>query len=82
MQFVNQHSFLLAVLVLLSLAVSILMRVRAKPGAYFTLGVAIAGIVIAWTLLRPSPTEVEDADAVQAQIGAVLPVLLVFQSPY
>jgi UPF0716 family protein affecting phage T7 exclusion len=82
MQFINQHSFLLAILFLLALAVYTLVRVQAKLGAYLLLGLALAGVVIAWALFRPSPTEVGDAAAVQAQIGAGLPVLLSFQSPY
>jgi hypothetical protein len=82
-QIVNQYSALWiagAFLVLLSL---ILFRQKPKASDFVALLVVIAGLAVAWFLLRPTQTPLmDDARTVQSMIGQGKPVLLEFQSPY
>ncbi len=80
--FINQHSFtLLGAMALLTLSV-VLLRDGPKPSDFLAIGSLAAGLVLAYLLLNPGASTERDADRVRAQIGAGVPVLLEFQSPY
>lgn len=82
LQFVNHHSLVLAALVVILLLGILLLRSRGNPLSYLGVGLLIAGMFLAWWLLRPSPTDIQDENQVLDQIGSGQAVLLEFQSPY
>ena len=78
----NQYSFLIFGLVLVGLAIYGLSRrgFRLVDGILL---IALVGLILgAWWVLHPTQSQVTDAKAVRAKIGAGTPVLLEFQSPY
>lgn len=81
-EILNQYSFLLLGVLILALAVYALFR-RGFRRFDWLLLIALAGLIFsAWWVMHPPATQVQDADAVRAKIGAGTPVLLEFQSPY
>jgi hypothetical protein len=82
MSFINQHSFLLAGAMALALLGLALFRDGVKPTDWIALGALGLGLGIAFWLLRPGPSTLNQARAVRARIGAGKPVLLMFQSNY
>lgn len=82
-QLVNQYSFLWVSGALVLLVAFLLFRKKPKATDFFALAVVLAGLVVAWFLLRPTQTPLmEDARKVHSMIGQGKPVLLEFQSPY
>ncbi len=79
----NYYSFLWIALGLTLVAALVLLTHRPTYKEFLSFGVIVAGLSVSWVILHPRQTPLmEDARAVQAQIGAGLPVLLEFQSPY
>jgi thioredoxin 1 len=61
----------------------VLFQGRPQARDFIALGVVIAGLAAAWLLLHPRQTSLlGDAKKVQSMIGAGVPVLLEFQSPF
>ena len=82
-QLVNQYSAIWIAAALMLLMVLILFRHKPKISDFVALGVVLAGLLIAWSVLHPRQTPLmDDARMVQEMIGAGKPVLLEFQSPY
>ena len=81
-QFINQHSFTLLGAMALVVLTAVLLRDGLKPSDFLAIGSLSAGLVLAFLLLNPGASTESDADRVRAQIGAEVPVLLEFQSPY
>lgn len=82
MSFFNQHSFtLVGAAALLALAVYLL-RDGARGSDWLALGALALGLGLAFLLLNPGPSTLAQAEAVQAQIGGGVPVLLEFQSVF
>lgn len=82
-QLVNQYSAIWIAAALMLLMVLILFRHKPKISDFVALGVVLAGLLIAWSVLHPRQTPLmDDAKMVQEMIGAGKPVLLEFQSPY
>jgi len=79
----NYYSFLWLALALTGVAALVLLTHHPTSKEFLSFGVIVAGLVVSWVMLHPRQTPLlEDARAVQAQIGAGRPVLLEFQSPY
>ncbi len=81
-QFINQHSFSLTGVAGLLILAIVLLRDGPKPSDFIALGALAAGLALAFLLLNPGPSTELEAQEVRAQIGAGVPVLLEFQSPY
>jgi hypothetical protein len=81
-EFINQHSFLLAGLAALGLLAFLLLRDGVSANDLVALGSLLLGFVLAYALLQPGPGADLTADQVTNQIRAGRPVLLEFQSPY
>jgi hypothetical protein len=82
MAFFNQYSFALGgAAALLALAVYLL-RDGARGPDWLALGALALGLGLAFLLLNPGPSTLARAEAVQAQIGGGVPVLLEFQSVF
>lgn len=79
---INQNSFLLAAAVALVAAAILLLRDGVRLTDLLALGALALGVWAAHALLRPRPGNSADVRSVRAQIGAGLPVLIEFQSPY
>lgn len=80
--FFNQYSFLILALALLLVAGLVLLTRKPRWNDYLAFAVILGGLIMAWSILHPHQTELEDARKVQEMIGAGTPVLLEFQSPY
>jgi len=79
----NQYSLMWMVILLLGVAGFILFRKKPRLPQVIAFFAIIAGLSIAWLVLRPTQTPLADTAAeVKARIGAGKPVLLEFQSPY
>jgi ABC-type glycerol-3-phosphate transport system permease component len=78
----NQYSYLILGALILALAVYALSRRGFRKVDWLLLIVLVGLIFAAWWVMHPTASQVEDADAVRAKIGAGTPVLLEFQSPY
>jgi hypothetical protein len=72
---------LLFTLVMLLLGVYFIRRGLNRRHALL-LGILALGMVAIWYVVRPVQTPHEDLTDLRSQIGAGLPVLLEFQSPY
>jgi hypothetical protein len=82
-QLVNQYSALWIAGAFVLLVALLLFRQKPKLQDFIALVVVVAGLFVAWLLLRPTQTPLmEDARTVQSMIGQGKPVLLEFQSPY
>jgi hypothetical protein len=82
MQFINQYSFLLTAGVAVAALLLVLWRRGLRSGDLVALGALLLGFALAFSLLRPGESTVEEAAAVHSRIGAGSPVLLELQSPY
>lgn len=81
-EILNQYSFLFLGALMIALAVYALFR-RGFHRFDWLLLVVLAGLIfLAWWVMHPTATRLQDADAVRPKIGAGTPVLLEFQSPY
>jgi hypothetical protein len=78
----NQHSFLIAAATAILLLAIVLLRDGVRPSDLFALGALCLGLALAYVLLRPGESTRTQVEAVQAEIGRGVPVLLEFQSPY
>lgn len=76
------YSLIFLALLMLVLVGFLLFRngIRLTEAVAFAL--LLVGLMIAWLILRPRATPVANLNEVTAQIGAGMPVLLEFQSPY
>ena len=82
MNYFNQHSFtMIALLVHVIFAIVIL-----RNGIRFLDLVALTAMAsvfgISWLLLRPGPSTLTEADAVEAALATGVPTLIEFQSEY
>ena len=82
MQFLNQNSFVLIAVVCWLVLAALLLRDGAKVNDVIALASLAAGFGLAFWLLRPGPSTLDEADQVMSRIGAGKPVLLEFQSNY
>jgi thiol-disulfide isomerase/thioredoxin len=81
--FFNQYSFLLVAAGLVIVTALVLLSRAPKWTDYLAFGVILASLITAWVILHPRQTPLmEDAQKVKEMIGAGVPVLLEFQSPY
>jgi len=77
------YSFVVLEAILAAVAGLVLLTSRPKWKDYLAFGVIVAGLTTAWVVVHPRQTELmEGAKSVQEMIGAGVPVLLEFQSPY
>jgi hypothetical protein len=82
MVFLNQYSFLvLAALSMIALALYLL-RDGMQSGDLTALLALLIGFGLAFVLLSPGDSSLEQVDQVQSAIGSGTPVLLEYQSPY
>ena len=82
MSFVNQYSFLWIAALGLGLAAFLLLRRSRGAESWISLGALAAGLLLAFLLFSPGSQAVDPNADVAQQIGAGMPVLLEFQSPY
>ena len=81
--FFNQYSFLLLALGLAVLAGVILLTRKPRWNDYLAFAAILTGLILAWVILHPRQTPLmDDARKVREMIGAGVPVLLEYQSPY
>ena len=78
----NQNSFLLVAAVTFVAAAIWLLRDGVRLTDVLALGALALGMWTAQVLLRPRAGSSGDAHTIRAEIGAGLPVLVEFQSPY
>ncbi len=79
----NQYSFGIAAASILIVAGLVLFRKKPRLSDMLAYLLLTAGLAAAWLALRPTQTQLMgEAAAVQKMIGAGVPVLLEFQSPY
>ncbi|MCJ7432889.1 MAG: hypothetical protein MUO77_05310 [Anaerolineales bacterium] len=78
-----EYSFPVLSAVIIVIAGIVLLTRNPKWNDFLAFGVIIAGLLVAWVILHPRQTPLMDnAKMVQKMIGAGMPVLLEFQSPY
>ena len=82
MQFVNQHSFVLAAVVAVVILAAVLLHDGVRGSDLLALGALIAGLGFAYILFRPAPSSATDSRSIEALMHTGKPVLLEFQSPY
>ncbi len=82
MQFINQHSFLLAAAAGLLVLAGILFHDGIRPSDWLALAALVLGLLFAYWLFRPSASSAADANNLTAQLHSGKPVLIEFQSPY
>ena len=82
MSFLNQHSFTLASAAAVLVLAAVLLRDGVRGSDLLALGALALGLGFAFLLLNPGTSTLRQSEAVQAQIGAGVPVLLEFQSIY
>ena len=79
----NQYSFVALCILLVVAAGCIKLRNQPKQKNYLAFGVVVTVLVVAWAIVHPRQTPLmNDAKLVKEMIGAGVPVLLEFQSPY
>ena len=82
-QLINQYSTLWIAAVFALLTALIIFRQKPKVSDLVALGVVLAGLGLAWSILHPTQSPLMDnSKIVQQMIGKGTPVLLEFQSPY
>ena len=82
MSFINQYSFTIIAVVAVALLTFFLFR-KGFEGSNFTLvGALITGLIIAFLILKPGSSTLQESEEVLTQIGSGQPVLLEFQSNY
>jgi len=80
---INQYSFVALSAFLVLVAGLILLGNKPKLKDYLAFGIIVIGFVAGWGILHPRQTLLMDeARKVKEMIGAGVPVLLEFQSPY
>jgi hypothetical protein len=79
---VNQNSFVLAAGAAFLVIAIWLLRDGVRWGDLLALGAVALGLWAAHALLRPPAGDSADAASIHAEIGAGVPVLIEFQSPY
>jgi hypothetical protein len=82
MKFINQYSFILAVLIALLVLVIFTLRGGLKLPYLIALGVLSLGVVLTFRFLNPGPGSSDKSDRILTEIQSGSPVLLEFQSPY
>ncbi|MBN2386636.1 MAG: hypothetical protein JXB85_06410 [Anaerolineales bacterium] len=83
MSIFNQYSFIWLATLLVILVAALLFRKKPRPSDFIALFVLLAGVGLAWSLLRPRASMLTGGAAdIQDMIGRGTPVLLEFQSPY
>lgn len=78
----NLYSVPLMLLVFILLAGSLLLRGGLRRGRVAILLVLVIALVVVWFTIRPVQTPTEGDEELRNRIGAGIPVLLEFQSPY
>jgi membrane protein implicated in regulation of membrane protease activity len=78
----NQHSFLVAAAAAFVVLAALLVRDGAQLGDLVALAALALALALAYRRLRPGVSSRRESDAVRAEIGRGLPVLLEFQSTY
>ncbi|HEY69459.1 MAG TPA: hypothetical protein G4O08_02625 [Anaerolineae bacterium] len=82
MKIINQYSFvLMAGVIWLGLA-AFLLRDGVRTTDILALAALAAGLSLAFWLLRPGPSTLDENEQVMERIGAGKPVLLEFQSNF
>lgn len=80
---INQYSLFISTLVILVVVAVFLFRKGIRLPEFIAFLVILAGVVLAWMVIRPTQTPLSGAATeVESRIGAGKPVLLEFQSPY
>jgi hypothetical protein len=80
---INQYSAVWIGVLLVAVSGVILLRHGPKWPQFLGFSIVVIILVVAWFIFHPIQTnKVTDAAQVQARIGAGIPVLLEFQSPY
>ena len=81
--FINQYSFVILAGLLVAIAGVVLLTRKPRWNDYLAFAVILGGLIGAWIILHPRQTPLMDnSRAVQEMIGAGVPTLLEFQSPY
>ncbi len=79
----NYYSFLLVSVAIVGVLAAVMLRRDSGWRDYAVVGGTALLLFVIWLVVRPRQTVLSpDAAAVQAEIGAGVPVLLEFQSPY
>ena len=82
-QFINQYSAVIFAAALLLAVFLFVFKRKSRTLKLVLPGIIIAGSLTTWFFLRPVQTaHMNEAEKVQALIGAGTPALLEFQSPY
>lgn len=76
------YSLILLALLMLALTGVLLFRKGIRPAEAAAFALVLIGLIAAWLVLRPRATPAANLNEITAQIGAGMPVLLEFQSPY
>jgi len=82
MQLINQYSLLVIGVMGLGLLAFLLLRDGIKKQDIIILGIIVLSSILLWYVWHPRQDSLQKAEAVQAQIGQGIPVLIEFQSPY
>jgi hypothetical protein len=82
MRIINQYSFVLVVVVVWLGLAAFLLRDGVKTTDILALAALAAGFGLAFWLLRPGPSSLDETEQVMVRIGAGKPVLLEFQSNF
>lgn len=82
MQTINHYSLLIPALVILAVAAYLLLRRSVERRKVLTLVGLLAGMLVVWLIIRPRPTPASNPMELYNQIGAGVPVLVEFQSPF
>ena len=82
MSFINQHSFTIIAVVAVVLLAFFLFRKGYDVSNFTLVGALILGLIIAFLILKPGSSTLQESEEVLTQIGSGQPVLLEFQSNY
>ena len=82
MTYINQHSFVLSVLLVQTVFAIIILRDGVRLLDMVALAVMTTAFGLSWLLLRPGPSTLMEMDAVEATLASGKPTLMEFQSEY
>ncbi|MBI3360357.1 MAG: hypothetical protein HY023_04530 [Chloroflexi bacterium] len=82
MRYFNQHSFAISTIVIIGLAALALLYDGVKRRDLIALGALVLAFGGTFLFLRPGPSTVTEAAAVEAAIKSGRPTLIEFQSNY
>jgi len=82
MQIINHNSLLILALAILAAVAYLLLRHGFERRNFLILAGLLAGMIVVWMIIRPRATPATNPMELYNQIGAGVPVLVEFQSPY